>query len=418
MIYMKNVYDLRYENNLIYILPERAYADAKKIPLEVYSRTVIILYLYYMDTLSVYLGYVNNIPKDIDIYVISSRDEVLAEVRHYMKASNRHKVHYIWKQNRGRDVSALLVSSKDIVKKYEYVCFLHDKKEHLPQEKQDTDFWIANLWGNQIGSPHYIDEILRMFEKKERLGILVPPEPVGDIFTTWFGYGWHGAYDITKKIADRMALHADISSDKAPITFGTVLWFRTKALMKLFDLGWQYSDFQDEKLNDENYLSYGLERIFAYVAQDAGYETGTVMSVSYAEKQTKYLQYAASRIMHEKDDFFPISNMRKLEIYLKNRGKVIAFAKGSRELYLYGTGKMGKLCLFMLGYEYILPTGWIISKGERPGTLYGIPVFLIDEVEITQDIAVIITVENATVQEQMVLQLENKGVSNYIRFWD
>ena len=257
-----------------------------------------------------------------------------------------------------------------------------------------------------------------MFEKKERLGILVPPEPVGDIFTTWFGYGWHGAYDITKKIADRMALHADISSDKAPITFGTVLWFRTKALMKLFDLGWQYSDFQDEKLNDENYLSYGLERIFAYVAQDAGYETGTVMSVSYAEKQTKYLQYAASRIMHEKDDFFPISNMRKLEIYLKNRGKVIAFAKGSRELYLYGTGKMGKLCLFMLGYEYILPTGWIISKGERPGTLYGIPVFLIDEVEITQDIAVIITVENATVQEQMVLQLENKGVSNYIRFWN
>lgn len=415
---MENVYDLRYKKNLIYILPERVCTEGEKLSSEIYARAAIIIYLYYMDTLPVYYAYMNNIPEDIDIYVISSREEVLAAVRAYGKRSNRGNISCILKENRGRDVSALLVTGRDIVQKYEYVCFLHDKKEHRPQEKTDIDLWIENLWGNQIGSAAFIDEILRTFERKEDLGILAPPEPIGDHCITWFGYGWHESYEITRQIADRMALNADIRRDKPPITFGTVLWFKTKALMKLFDMNWRFSDFHDEKLEDKNYLSYGLERIFAYVAQDAGYETGTVMSVSYAEKQTCYLQYAVNRIMHEKDEFFPISEISRLDAFKRNRNKVMAFAKENKTLYLYGAGQMGVFCLSMLRREGIFPVGWLITKGERGSVLCGIPVFLIDAPEIVPEIAVIITVEEGTAQEEIASRLKDRGICNYIRFWD
>lgn len=415
---MKNVYDIRYEKNLIYILTEKENPERTPLLQEIYKRAAIIVYLYYIDSLSVYYGYMDNIPSDIDIYIISSRQEVLDAVRKHIELSDRKNASYILKENRGRDVSALLVAGRNIIEKYQYVCFLHDKKEHLPQEKSDIDLWITNLWGNQIGSSDYIDEILRMFEQKEHLGILAPPEPIGDHCITWFGYGWHESYDITKQIAEQMALHADIRYDKPPITFGTVLWFRTKAIKKLFHIGWKYSDFEDEKLKDANYLSYGLERIFAYVAQDAGYDTATVMTKSYAEKQTGYLQYAITRIMHEKDAFFPISEISKLDIYKKNREKVLAFGKGAKRLYLYGAGQMGCFCLSMLRQEGIFPCGFIVSKGTDTSILCGIPVVLIDQLEEKQDIAVIITVERLDAQQEIVSILKSRKINDYIRFWD
>ena len=68
---MKNVYGIRYEKNLTFILPERAYADAKPLPGELYSKTAVIIYLYYMDTLREYYQYIDNIVLNIDLYIIS-----------------------------------------------------------------------------------------------------------------------------------------------------------------------------------------------------------------------------------------------------------------------------------------------------------------------------------------------------------
>lgn len=272
---MKNVYDIRREKNLIYILSEKAYADEELLLSEIYSQTAIIIYLYYIESLSEYYNYIENIPHNIDLYIVSSREEVLEEVRKQLNLLCRQNVKYLWKENRGRDVSALLIVGRDIVSRYKYVCFLHDKKEHNEGIKKDTLLWIENLWGNQIGSPYYIDSILKLFENNKDLGILAPPEPVGDNFDAWYGYGWYRSFDITKAIADKLCLNADLDPNIPPITFGTVLWFRSCAMHKLFDADWKYEDFDDEKLSDENYLSYGIERIFAYVAQDAGYDTGT-----------------------------------------------------------------------------------------------------------------------------------------------
>ena len=415
---MKNVYDIRYEKNLTYILPEKAYAETEPLTSEIYERTAVIIYLYYIDTLSVYYDYIDNIPIDIDIYILSSRQDVLTEISEHLNVLGRRNVQYFLKENRGRDVSALLVTGRDIVRRYQYICFLHDKKEHTAEEKHDIDLWIENLWGNQIGSSSYIDEILRLFESRNDLGILAPPEPIGDHCTTWFGYGWYGSYNITKKISDQLELNADIREDKPPITFGTVLWFRTIALQKLFEAEWRYSDFNDEYLGRDDYLSYGLERIFAYVAQDAGYETGIAMTISYAEKQTSYLQYATSTIMHEKDKFFPISEMSKINCYKRNYVKLVEFGKRNKSLYLYGAGRMGRFCFSLLRLEHVLPAGYIVSENKESAILDDIPVFLIDELERIQDIAVVITVDRLDIQEEIVAQLKKRRINNYIRFWN
>lgn len=411
---MKNVYDIRYENNLIYVLSSAPEALWQ----EIYSDTLIIVYLYYLDTLSVYLHYLDGIPEAIHVCLVSSRKEVLREVRRHMEASGRKNIRYILKENRGRDVSALLVTCADLIKDYEYVCFLHDKKERSAEVKRDTELWIKNLWGNTVGSAGYISRVLQLFLENPSLGVLAPPEPVGDHFCTWYGYGWHDSFGITEELVEKLCLDTDIRQDKPPVTIGTALWFRRDALQKLFDHGWEYSDFDDEGLRRQDYLSYGIERIFPYVAQDAGYDTGTVMTEAYAAIQTNYLQHAANLIFKEAETFFPVNNLADLERYRSNKSSVIEFAERNREVYLYGAGTMGQFCLSLLRKENIQPEGFVVSKGGGVSMVDCIPVIELDRLEHLPGRAVVITVYTLEVQDEIAKMLEERGCRNYIRMWE
>lgn len=412
---MKNVYDIRYEKGLYYILPLRTDGVSEWSYGTVYRHTAIILYLYYSDTVENYYSYIDDIPSEIDIYIISSRQDVLRCVKKHMAGKCKE---YLLKENTGRDVSALLVTGKEIVRHYRYVCFLHDKKAHSPEMEKDTQLWIENLWGNLIGSAHYINSVLQLFEKNEKLGVIAPPDPIGDNFYISLGYGWYGSFGITSQIADKLKLNANLVIDRPPITIGTALWFRYDALRKLFDADWKYSDFDDRRLKDTNYLSYGLERIFAYVAQDAGYDTATVMTVPYAEKHVNHQQYTTSLIFSEARHFFPIPTLAGIECYQKNSVKMIEFARRNKDFFLYGTGDMGRFCYNLLAKENLLPAGFIVSTMSIESFYGKLPVYCIDELEENKNIAIIITVTHSKDQQEIICTLMDRKFNNYMVFWD
>lgn len=412
---MKNVYDIRFEKGLYYILPLKADGISESLDSMEYGHTAIILYLYYSDTLENYYGYIDDIPVGIDVYIISSQPDVLRRVKNHSADKCKE---YLLKENTGRDVSALVITSKEIIWRYKYVCFLHDKKAHSREREKDTQLWIENLWGNLIGSAYYVNKILELFEKNEALGVIAPPDPIGYNFSTSLGYGWHGSFEITKLIADKLELNADLDIDRPPITLGTALWFRYDALRKLFDADWKYSDFDDSQLKDTNYLSYGLERIFAYVAQDAGYDTATVMTVPYAEKHINYLQYTTSRIISESRHFFPIPTLAGIECYKRNSVKMIEFARKYKKFFLYGAGNMGGFCYNILAKNNLLPTGFIVSTMSERSFLGKLPVYSIDELEGNNNIGIIITVARPKDRKDIICTLMDRRFNNYMEFWD
>lgn len=412
---MKNVYDIRFEKGLYYILPLKVDGVLESPDDIVYGHTAIILYLYYSDTVEDYYGYIDDIPEGIDIYIISSQPDVLQLVKNHSAGKCKG---YLLKENKGRDVSALLVAGKEIVRHYKYICFLHDKKAHSPEMEKDTQLWIENLWGNLIGSSHYINNVLDLFEKNEKLGVLAPPDPIGDNFYISLGYGWYGSFEITATIADKLKLNVDLDVNRPPITLGTALWFRYDALRKLFDADWKYSDFDDNQLGNTNYLSYGLERIFAYVAQDAGYDTATVMTLPYAEKHINYQQYTTSLIFSEAKHFFPIPTLDGIECYKRNSAKMIEFARKNQTFYLYGVGEMGRFCYNLLAKDNLLPAGFIISNINAGASLGKLPVYSIDELEGKQNIAIIITVAHSRDQQDIIRTLRDRNFNNYMLFWD
>ncbi|MEH2946866.1 rhamnan synthesis F family protein [Lachnospiraceae bacterium 56-18] len=415
---MKNVYDIRFEKNLVYIFPVDSLRTTGITQNMIHEKAAVILYLFYIDTLPNYYGYIDGIPDSIDVYIISSKAEVLETVQSCMEQLRRGHIRYILKENTGRDVSALLVAASEIVKKYQYICFVHDKKAHDIKLKDATSLWIENLWENLLGSESYIDNILRRFEENDRLGILAPPDPIGDHFAAWYGFGWYGSFSITKKIAEELELRADLTENRPPITLGTALWFRKEALSKLFDRRWTYDDFNDEGLMSEKYLSYGIERIFAYVAQDAGYDTGTVMTSSYAERQTNYLQYSTSKIFSEIRHFFPFYTVDMIEEYRKSTRKMIEFARKNPCFYLYGAGTLGRFCHYVLREENLLPAGYLVSEEAKREISEGVPVFSIEKVRVGSDMGVIVTVFEKSAREEIKRILKKKKIVNYIEFWE
>lgn len=416
---MENVYDIRYQKNLIYILDETGKMDSDIVSDDTYKNTAIIVYLYYRDTLPFYYPYLEKVREKIDVYVISSNEDVIQSVRDHMESTGvGQNFTYLLKTNQGRDVSALLVTATEIVKRYKYVCFLHDKKEHRPEMKQEVELWKWNLWENLVSSPSYIDQILALLEKNEALGVLAPPEPIGDHFAAWYACGWYGSFEITKELARALQLKANLTKEKPPITLGTVLWFKTGAIKKLFDKGWNYEDFDDNKLKSPNYLSYGVERIFAYVAQDAGYDTANVMTIEYARVQSNYLQYSVNQIFKEVKDCIPFPTVSNIKRYVDSKKQIIEFLKKNKNIYLYGNGERAKSCCFFLIQQNVLPKGYIVTQKENKVTEGSIPVYALAEFQETSDVGIIITVEASNARKEIRENLERAGIYNYIQFME
>ena len=152
---MENVYDIRRENNLYYILPNN---NVRKI-----NQSVgIIIYLYYYDLLEYYDSYIKKIPENIDVCLVSSEKKVLDFLRESYSNKNWD---FRLKENTGRDVSALIITCKDFVFQHEYICFLHDKKPQVAYTQKDTDLWNENMWSNCIEDEMYIESVIDLVSR-------------------------------------------------------------------------------------------------------------------------------------------------------------------------------------------------------------------------------------------------------------
>ena len=96
------------------------------------------------------------------------------------------------------------------------------------------------------------------------------------------------------KLLNRLDIHVPINKYKVPIApYGSCFWFRSDAVAKLFEYNWKYDDFPEEPLPIDGTISHAIERVYAYVAQDAGYYASTVMRDEYARIEYTTLMYYA-----------------------------------------------------------------------------------------------------------------------------
>lgn len=371
-------------------------------------RAAVLVHLYYEEQLDFYRTYLEKIPHFVDVIIISSKSTILE-----CFASDRFQK--IKKENRGRDISALLVAAKDVVFQYEYICFIHDKKEKILNQKAYVDLWRRNLWDNMLQSDIYIYNILEMFESDRKIGMFVPLPPHKRDAGRWLYASWGPNYQNTRELADELSITADISEDSPPFTYSTVFWGRTRILEKLYLKDWQYTDFPDEPMRNDGEINHAIERILQYLAEDAGFQVKIALSSSFAGYFISLLHGEMSELWDKMKETFGIRTYQGLVNYDSRMKEFEKFNKQCSGIYLYGAGKVGRECLKICQSLDIRPKGIIVTRIEDAADkeIDGIPVISVCDVKLEQDTGVIVSVDSRW-QAEIIGELEKRGFYQYI----
>lgn len=405
---MKNVLDIKEEKNLNFVLPKKNSKEEVDFSKQ---KCAVLIHLYYIDTIEFYMNYVKNIPEEIDVIFTYSDERLKDKIIGCLKGKRKNYI-FVEKENRGRDISALLVAGREVIMQYEYICFLHDKKEKNEMRKKDNSEWVYSLWENMISSKEYITNIIHLFQEKKELGLLVPPLLINKQVSHAYVNHWLNNFDVTKKLAYDLNIKSDIDSKKSPITLGTVFWCKTDAVRKMLEKQWKYEDFDDEPRKDDGTISHAVERILAFLAQDAGYETAWVMTDEYASKYMQKMLYGLEKSFDLLNDYLGITMTTEICAYKEEEKKLKKFLENKKDIYIYGTGVYGDFCYKIIRNLDLNPTAFIVSdRKDMDETFHNLKVCSIKDVSIGEKDGLIIAV-SYKYREEILKNLEQKRKEN------
>ena len=254
-------------------------------------KVALVCYGYYPDLAGYMCGFIANMPDYADILILSSRQETLEVYKKEIAARNLvfGNVRFELKPNRGRDISSLLVAAAPFLQKYEAFCFIHDKKSKQVPYTFSRDF-MRRCAVCCLDSKDYVKDLIDELFSDTRCGVLMPPIPYfADYFTPGAETFGKNA-EILRGLFERLNLNIPFD-EKAVAPFGTMFWAKTDALKDILTYPWKYEDFPDEPLGVDFTISHGIERVFAYCAQNRGFYSKWVMPPRFAGLYINNLSY-------------------------------------------------------------------------------------------------------------------------------
>lgn len=285
-------YDIVKNLNLTYVLPTNQY-DREALEKQTADHKVaLVMHLYFEDLLEESYRHVSSMPENADIYLTTDTPEKKAAIEKVFAGLPCHKLEVRLIENRGRDVSSLLVGVKDVIMDYDLVCFAHDKKTAQVKPGTIGASFAYKCFENTLSNKAYVANVIRTFANNPRLGILSPPEPNHSTFFTTIGFEWGPNYNVTRKLAKELGLTVPMNVLAPPVApLGTMFWFRPKAMKPLYDRNWEYKDFPPEPNKIDGTLLHAIERIYPFVVQQSGYYPAIGMTDRFAAIEYQNLRH-------------------------------------------------------------------------------------------------------------------------------
>lgn len=282
-----NMADIKASLNLEWVLPAGV-AERPDRP----RKTALIIHSYFEDLIDDCYDHALSMPEGSDVYITTDTKEKQEKIQERFAGGPWGRLKVMQIENRGRDVSSLLVAAAPYLAGYDYVCFMHDKKVGQLAYGAIGHAFSERCFRNLLGSKELVQNILSLFDRQPHLGILCPPTPNHSDYYGGLGCEWGPNFDNTEKLMERLGISCPMSRDKEPVApLGTMFWFRPAALEKLTSFGWRYEDFPKEPNAVDGTFLHAVERVYPFVAQAAGYFSAWVVSDDYARTELTNLTY-------------------------------------------------------------------------------------------------------------------------------
>lgn len=291
--------DLLNNLQLNYLLPDQLSEGETAMRYAKAHKLCLVMHLYFEDLIEESFQHACSMPEGTDAYITTDTQEKkrLIEARFASFAWGLLDVRVI--ENRGRDISALLVGVKDVIAQYDVCCFVHDKKTPQVRPGSVGQGFALKCYGNTLYNRHFCNNMVALFDRNPRLGIASPPGPNHAEMYFILGNEWTLNYKNTLALAKRLCLTVPMDPDKAPVApLGTMFWFRPRAFAPLYAMDWQYDAFPAEPNSIDGTLLHALERIYPFVAQQAGFYPAYAMSQHMAQCEYTNLRYYLADFNH------------------------------------------------------------------------------------------------------------------------
>lgn len=278
--------------DLLEVLPDRADGEPPtRIP-----RIAVLAHMYYDDMVDEIMGHVSNVPYPYDLYVTTDTPEKKARIEEALKRyAIQHVEVRVTEQNRGRDMSSLFITLRDVLRggNYDYICRVHSKKT-LQNGYNMGLLFKRHMFDNLLHSTGYVANIIAMFERDPLLGMVMPP--VVQIAYPTLGHSWFANRQPAERLAKSLGINVRFDDATPMAPYGSMFWFRPDAISKITEHEFDWMDFDPEPNNDDGNLSHVLERLLGYSVMARGYHLRCVINRYWASVNYTKLEYKLQRL--------------------------------------------------------------------------------------------------------------------------
>ncbi len=258
-----------------------------------FGTVAVFIHAYYAEMMDEFWELIQQIPVKSHLFLTTASEENRVQIETYLSEKGLPQGSFLVRvveQNRGRDMSSLFITFRDVILSDTYKVALRLHSKRTPQvAPQVGQSFKSYLFDNLVHNPSYVRNLLDMMEAEPDIGLVIPP--VIHIGFATLGHSWFNNKKSLRKIADDLDLDVPLDADTPVAPYGTMYWFRTQALYKMFAWEWKWEDYNPEPHHIDGGLAHIQERLIGYCAQDAGYRTVSVMTPRHAGRNYAKLEY-------------------------------------------------------------------------------------------------------------------------------
>lgn len=286
-------------------------------PVDASINIAVLAHVYYPEMMGEMLDCIENIPTEYDLYITTAESESKRQILDYLSGVSHRATNVevrVMHENRGRDISALVIECRDVVleKNYDLICRLHSKKS--PQNDVNQSFHFKKqMYDNLVVNRAYTSKLINFMTSNDNVGF-VSPSMVHVGYPT-LGHSWFTNRPKAMEIAKRLKLSVPFDDFSPFAAYGTMFWFKPDSMKRLFEEEWSWGEFNAEPGHNDGSLSHVIERLMVYLVHDSGYISYNAMSSRMAEFNYAKLEYKAQRLLSN----FPDGDVHK-QVHLLESG--------------------------------------------------------------------------------------------------
>lgn len=258
-----------------------------------FGPVAVFIHVFYRAMIEEFWELTRRLPCAHHLFLTTSGESEKAEIEAFLRDRGLTDSDFTVRtveQNRGRDMSSLFITWRDVVADNGYQVALRLHSKRTPQvSRQVGESFKEHLFDNLIASSGYVANLLDMMEAEPDIGLVIPPA-VHIGFDT-LGHSWFNNKAGLSALCREMGFEVPLDEFTPVAPYGTMYWFRTDALRKMFEWPWKWDAYNTEPHHIDGGLAHVQERLIGYAAQSRGYRVLTVMTPRLAARNYAKLEY-------------------------------------------------------------------------------------------------------------------------------